>query len=243
VPVSLRSSVEPLFIPGEFVAAGVPKWKLLAVLTLVLAAATGTCVAVGYHDPDQGFNWNLAASFGTALGTTLLALATFWVATSTHQDVRASQIIAGLTAEQVRLVQEANRMTNEEQRERLTPAVIGSAAGGSSGGGQGEVNVELINVGGGPAVSVRVEAIYFDRANPLSPDAAVSHIETREIPYIAPGTTFSLPLPFGLAGGTGPPGGIDFTRFRVRGRYFDRRGIEAGAIIDWRQESLASVGD
>lgn len=46
---------------------------------------------------DDGFDWTLAAVFGTTLGTTLLAVATGALAYSTWSDVRASWELASLT--------------------------------------------------------------------------------------------------------------------------------------------------
>ena len=42
----------------------------------------------------EEFNWELASIFGTAVGTTLLALATGWLAYSTRSEVRATQKLA-----------------------------------------------------------------------------------------------------------------------------------------------------
>ena len=47
----------------------------------------------------EEFDWELASIFGTAVGTTLLALATGWLAYSTRSEVRATQKLAELTQE------------------------------------------------------------------------------------------------------------------------------------------------
>ena len=57
----------------------------------------------------DSFDWTLASVFGTGLGTTLLALATFWLAESTRAEVRAS----------TRLVE----LAESERRERPSPAL------------------------------------------------------------------------------------------------------------------------
>jgi hypothetical protein len=72
----------------------VSRGKVLAGLAAVLAAVIGLSTLVGYVAADKGFDWDLASVFGTALGTTLLALATFWLGFNTDQDVRASQMLA-----------------------------------------------------------------------------------------------------------------------------------------------------
>ncbi len=66
--------------------------------SLLLLPISGGFVAVGFVAQGEAFDWNVASVFGTAVGTTLLAIATLAVAYSTWQDVRASQQIALETA-------------------------------------------------------------------------------------------------------------------------------------------------
>jgi len=213
----------------------VGKGKTVASLVgaaLVVAAAS---VAVGFASrvEPQEFNWEVMSIFGTALGTTLLALGTSWLAASTYQDVRATQRLTELTATQVEASQEANRLMQREQDERLAPAVIGAVIGGA-----GDVaHVELTNVGGGPAVGVALSARYFSASNPLKDDADLSSVASVTIPYIGPGTTEDPDLHLTIAHNQVT---IDFDRVRVTGEYLDRHGRLAGRIIDLRHESLRS---
>jgi hypothetical protein len=58
---------------------------------------------VGHYEARKNtghFDWELASVFGTALGTTLLALATGALAFTTSGDVRATWELARLTREQ-----------------------------------------------------------------------------------------------------------------------------------------------
>jgi hypothetical protein len=53
---------------------------------------------VGMVGAEAGFDWELAAIFGTALGTTLLAVTTGGLAYLTGRDVSATKDLAELTA-------------------------------------------------------------------------------------------------------------------------------------------------
>jgi len=57
----------------------------------LLGVVVGISAGVGFAAHGSGFDWDVASVFGTAVGTTLLALATGGLAYSTWQDVRASQ--------------------------------------------------------------------------------------------------------------------------------------------------------
>jgi hypothetical protein len=71
--------------------------KVLAGATIGLAIVVGLSIVVGYVGPKPGFQWGLASIFGTALGTTLLALATGALAYSTWSDVRATWRLANIS--------------------------------------------------------------------------------------------------------------------------------------------------
>jgi hypothetical protein len=75
--------------------------RRLPLLATTLAAfglaVFGLSVLVGFLGPKPGFQWELASVFGTALGTTSLALATGALAWSTRTEVRATQQLAELT--------------------------------------------------------------------------------------------------------------------------------------------------
>jgi len=79
--------------------------------TQEIRVGPGHRVSVEKSPEAGGFNWELAALFGTALGTTLLAVATGVLAFSTFQDVRAAQHTATAIAEQVKL--QTSQVTNE----------------------------------------------------------------------------------------------------------------------------------
>jgi hypothetical protein len=74
----------------------------LIVVALALVGVVLLSWLVGRVGAPKGerFDWHLASVFGTALGTTLLAAATGWLAWSTRSEVRATQDLAELTREQ-----------------------------------------------------------------------------------------------------------------------------------------------
>ena len=121
---------------------------------------------VGWLGPEEGFDWDLASVFGTALGTTLLALATGALALLTYREVGATQDLA--------------EMTRNDQLMRDRPLVLATvtsyqpaAAPGTPSGDEsrGLLTVELWNVGLGPAARIELGATY-DREPGLSPEIA-----------------------------------------------------------------------
>jgi hypothetical protein len=178
---------------------------------------------VGYlasrHDVE-GFDWELASIFGTALGTLLLALATGALALTTARDVSATQEIA--------------RLTRADREDRLRPVVIGTVTGAGADEEGVFISVELVNIGGGAAVRV---------------DATAEHIHGDETPgttsiaAIQAGQT--IPLAVRL-----PHIEDDdwvFVRsdeFRARGRYLDRLARPvAQEIYDWRHDEPPTLAD
>jgi hypothetical protein len=189
------------------------------------------------HYFSSAFNWELAALALAGLGTLALAIATGTLAASTWQDVRASQALAVAAAEQLQIAREANELTRSEQDERLRPAVIaaveapGSAFKWEAGRASGHITVELHNVGGGPAVRIEVGAVYTRSGL----EAWTVKVQGRTFPTLGPGSTLPIVLWF-----TAPTSvrDVDFSAFRVVGRYLDRLGNPAGDIVDWKHTTV-----
>jgi hypothetical protein len=221
------------FFPEGTYVPPVSRRRVFTGLAVVLAAVIGLSALVGCVATDDGFDWGLASVFGTALGTTLLALATFWLGFNTDQDVRASQQLARISVQQLEETRKANRLVEIEQRVRQQPTVIAShAGGGTSGGSNNTLNAELINVGAGPAVRVEVTARYQDAARPFRDDPAVPSIGHATLSYLAPGEREIVSMNFNVQDGAS----IDFNRFQIKGHYLDRLGLAAGDIFDWKHE-------
>jgi hypothetical protein len=81
---------------------------------VTLAGAAGLSVVVGFVGSEHGFGWELAAVFGTALGTTLLAISTGLLALLTARDVSAAQELAQLTRDEAQRTQESLRIAGEQ---------------------------------------------------------------------------------------------------------------------------------
>jgi hypothetical protein len=122
---------------------------------LTLAVVIGLCWRVGYADRGPDFNWELAAVFGTAVGTTLLAITTGALAFFAGRDVSATQDLA--------------KLQRDEQQARERPVVLLHAAvfqpsGDSHSPNEGRIGLQLFNAGLGPALRVEVVAAYKDPA-------------------------------------------------------------------------------
>lgn len=191
-----------------FLAAGVG-----LVLLVVLSAIVG---AVGAPHGEE-FSWEIASIFGTALGTTLLAGATGWLAWSTRSEVRATQDLA--------------EVTRRQQAASERPTVLLMRNSSWSGAPEnGVVSVELQNVGLGPALRVNVSASYTGHSD-WQPG-----IDSWTVPVIAPGTGVTVNL---NARFPEPPDDRDVVgyAFPVTGSYLDRSmENEYPIITSWPEE-------
>lgn len=168
----------------------------------------------------QGFEWEIASIFGTAVGTTLLALATGFLAIGTWKDVRASQSMVELT--------------RAEQYERIRPVVIGGVAGTTITGAQAgrlysvAVRVGLANVGGGPAVRVKVAVVWTGSA--FVGEAGAIRADAKVIRALSAGEDHEVEIVM--------KGDMNASDFKVEdlhvvGSYRDRLTNPAGSIVDW----------
>jgi hypothetical protein len=141
-----------------------PRFSIALVALLVVALS----VLVGFvGSPHSRFDWELAKLFGTALGTTLLALATGWLAYSTRSEVRATQELAALT--------------REDQAARDRPVVMVELWNHDPGKVGGVLKIQLINVGLGPALRVRLGAMYVGVDDGL-PKPKIQEVTVTAIP-------------------------------------------------------------
>jgi hypothetical protein len=190
-------------------------WALLAWIGVAVALVVGLSALVGFEGPGEGFRWELAAVFGTALGTTLLSAATGALAYSTWSEVGATWELA--------------QLTRRDQDERVRPIVllIDQAYGGSVEGGT--LYLVFRNVGLGPALLLKIEVRYRHEEDEVRFAASNRHV----FPVIAPDSSDRVELPVHF---TPPredqPTGDDF---EVIGSYTDRL-RERGYFVlaDWQ---------
>jgi hypothetical protein len=180
---------------------------LLGWVAVALALVVGLSILVGFKGPKKGFQWELAAVFGTAFGTTLLAAATGALAYSTWSEVGATWELA--------------KLTKRDQDERQRPIVLQETAvyegGGEQGGRQeGWLNIELRNVGLGPALRVEVKAKYFDDdyQPTIGPNPSI-------LPALAPNETKPFRV-FVRFEEKSPPEGVRSDGFPLSGTFTDR---------------------
>jgi hypothetical protein len=197
-------------------------WIALSGFALVVALS----VLVGFvGSHETRFDWELASIFGTALGTTLLALATAWLAYSTRSEVRATQELAELT--------------REDQAARDRPVVLVEHWNHEPGKAGGRLTVQLLNVGLGPALRVRLGAAYVGPDDGLKPptikDVTVTAIPANERATVDLSVMYPAP----------DWGTLMNREFRIRGVYEDRAGrgeypieqpiVELTRRTTWRQ--------
>ena len=181
---------------------------------LALLLVVGLSALVGRIGTDDGFSWELASVFGTAAGTTLLALATYWLAYSTRSEVRATQDLA--------------QLTRQEQAGRERPVVLQENAVWNIELGsvppKGHVNITLFNVGLGPALRVRVSATYVGHTDwhPTIESKTVPAIAPNEHEFVQLWTEFPVPV---------PEEGVVANGFRISGNYLDRSRTDEYTII------------
>jgi hypothetical protein len=173
------------------------------VFVVALAVVFALSVAVGYYgSPDTSFDWALASVFGTAAGTTLLALATSGLAWSTRSEMRATQDLAELTR---------RGQVNSER-----PTVLLESLGWGGDPGNGVLYVRLRNVGLGPALRLEASAHYEGHVD------WVPAIDTAHALVIAPGEPVEIGVHVSFPEPHDRPGGVVTDGFLVVGTYSDR---------------------
>jgi hypothetical protein len=171
---------------------------------------------VGYIGHDKGFGWELAAVFGTALGTTLLAAATGLLALLTWRDVSAAQELARLTSEEAERTREGLDLAREQgetARKALDAQTqpfltVGSRKPDLWSLRSGHVR----NAGAGTAIVGRVEFLYGD----------ATVLGTAVDPAVPPGETTAVRAASGPAG--------DPATFSIAVAFDDPTGRPRGAV-------------
>jgi hypothetical protein len=165
-------------------------------LVIGLSALVG-CVGSSRDE----FDWDLTAVFGTALGTTLLAIATGGLALFSFREVTATQELAQLTRD------------DQVAQQRPVVVMVGWKA---VYGSPSHLVVQLMNVGRGPALRVELHAEDIRDGKPMK---VVGPARELAIP---PDTTRELALEVEFPSGPEVPPQTDFDDFRYWGSYLDR---------------------
>jgi hypothetical protein len=191
---------------------------------LALAVVVGLSWLVGEVGEPDGFGWELAAVFGTALGTTLLAIATGGLALLTAREVSATKELAELTR--------SDQLARERPVVILHNAIFLPDRENST---DGHIALNAFNAGLGPALRVRIEATYKDPKYQPEMQPALW-------PVIMAGSNaqFAIhPVRFPEM----PPDGIDPDGFGVNGTYRDRsQSEEYPIIVEWRTDKEGAHG-
>jgi hypothetical protein len=121
------------------------------VAALLVSGATVAAAWTGYLAKGEAFDWVVAATVGTAIGTTLLALATGGLAVVSFNELRTTR----------RLAEYQER--DEKRKDKAWVLVQGADLMFPHKDSRGAFAVvDVTNAGGGPAVNVVVDVALFD---------------------------------------------------------------------------------
>jgi hypothetical protein len=186
-------------------------------------AALVIVVAVSWLVGSTGsgrFDWGLAATFGTAVGTTLLALSTGGLAVLTAREVGATQQLAALA--------------RDDQRARERPIVVVHAAAFLD-ADEPHIGLQVFNAGLGPAFRVRINAAYKDPEYQPEMKPALWPV------IVAGGRADFAIQPIVIR--NRPPNGFDPDGFEIEGTCLDRSmENEYRVISEWRTSSHGAYG-
>jgi hypothetical protein len=193
---------------------------LASVLGSAVASVVGF-VAVGFLAGPKSvrFEWEIASVFGTAVGTTFLAVVTGTLAWSTARDVAATERIA--------------RDGELDRRDRVKPTVLVEPYAFDVGF---QLRIRVRNIGLGPALAVAITAAnpVIDAKNiapaylaALEPESDWSIITAQVTPPEGESDAWGqLPVP--------PNEWSQMDKWTLDGDYLDRYLNNAGDVIDVR---------
>src|SRR5450759_2709820 len=121
--------------------------RLITACLSALALAVLAVVIPGYLANPPGFDWSVAAETGTAVGTTLLAIATVWLALEARSEREHTRRLVDL--------QERDE-TRKDQAWIFVRHALVYFPNGQSNPKDAIAEVEIVNAGQGPAVEVAV---------------------------------------------------------------------------------------
>jgi hypothetical protein len=188
-------------------------WIPVGVLRALLVAGCFAIITGWIWRDGKAYNAGLAATVGTALGTAILALATYYLATTT---VALSQT----TGEEVRASQRLAEMAAEDQAYRERPELRVTYIGVE----EGDHVLRVQNLGNGPARNVRIySAGGFRAGRPPIETMDFVPIDADQRVRVSPGKLSAEALQFALT-------------------EFDRQSWDLGYENRWRTWLYESLG-
>lgn len=199
---------------------------LLAVIAVLVVVALSVGVGfLGANEPSA-FDWELAALMGTALGTTLLAVGTGVLAWSSRLDAEATRDLVHLTRQEAELREQPMVVVRHARVVSKTPMY--------------ELEVEIVNVGLGPALHLELSGTQRE-SSPFQ-----LSVGSAKRPVLLPGEKMVVSLMLHLVkssdAGQGLPDQfrtsmMDSQGFDLVGSYSDRTmGPSYDLASDWRSE-------
>jgi hypothetical protein len=114
-------------------------------VTCSVVGSLGIVVIIGYVASPDGFDWGTAVDAGTAVGTTLLAITTAWMAFETRQELGHTRRIVEM---------QENDETRKDQAWISTQSALVLWPGPLNDTNNVFADVEIVNAGHGPAIDV-----------------------------------------------------------------------------------------
>jgi hypothetical protein len=181
------------------------------VIAFVLAALTGEWAA----RPNE-YDWGVAATVSTAVGTTLLALGTFWLAMVSASELRTTARLLDIQEED-----RERKKRDEERRDSAWLRLADPIAFFPNEDGSGAAcDVLVVNAGEAAAFDIRVRFEIYGSQEPGSGRTLIA-LETFGV--LLPGADRRVSLRADPAGGARFTNGVNWPNLGLMVEYRDRR--------------------
>ena len=174
---AMVSNIQHAIPFGDRVACVDLRKSMVVVALIAVALASSAIILVGFHANPPPFDWSAAVDTGTAVGTTMLALSTVWLALEARNEREHTRRLVA--------IQERDEARKDEAWISVRSAFIVYKPG-SSGPNGAIVEVELVNAGHGPAINI---AASLEVWGSRQPGSGRSVIGVKTVPLLMPMTT------------------------------------------------------
>jgi len=148
-----------------------------------LAVAFVAVVVAGYMANPPGFDWSVAAETGTTVGTTLLAIATVWLALEARGERQHTRRLVDL--------QERDEARKDQAWIFVRRALVHFPYGQSN-PRDAIAEVEIVNAGQGPAIEVSAAlAVWGERRQ----GSGKANVGVKTVPLVMPMSTETVLIP------------------------------------------------